>query len=146
MKIYIEQIPDSGLELSETCQPENLDLNKADIRFSEPINLSVRATKGDNIVSINLKIDSTMHLNCSRCLEEFIYPLSRNIDLNLLIEDKKEIDITDNLREEIILSYPLKPLCQADCLGLCATCGQNLNKGRCNHGTSKKTSFKISTR
>ncbi len=131
MKIYIDQIPESGLELNETCQPSALDLDKEGIKFAEPITLSAQVTKGINNISVNLKVNLPMHLNCSRCLEEFTAPKSFEIKLNLAIGDKKEIDLTDNLREEIILSYPLKPLCRPDCLGLCATCGQNLNKGNC---------------
>ncbi len=132
MKIYIDQIPETGLELSESCQPSALDLNREDVKFTEPISLLAQVTKGVNNISVNLKVNALMHLSCSRCLEDFVTPKSFEIKLNLPIEDKKEIDITDNLREELILSYPLKPLCRPDCLGLCANCGQNLNKGKCN--------------
>ena len=142
VKIQIDQIPEQGLTLTETCQPVSLDLERADIKFSEPINLSAQVNKGINNISLQLKINAVMHLNCSRCLEEFSSPLSGEIKLNFPIEGKEEIDLTSNLREEIILRYPLKPLCRPDCLGLCATCGRNLNKGRCNHGSAKKTPLK----
>lgn len=133
MKIKIAQIPDSGLQLSESCRPSDLDLNGADIKFTEPINLSCEVSKGINNVSVSLKINTTMHLNCSRCLEEFTIPLSKEVKLNFPIEHKKEVvDLTDNLREEIMLGYPLKPLCRPDCRGLCSSCGQNLNQGKCN--------------
>lgn len=131
MKIQIDQIPDSGLNLSEKYQPSALDLNRADIKFTEPINLSAKITKGVNVISVELAITATMHLNCSRCLEEFAAPLSCGTKLNLSIEDRKEIDITNNLREELILRYPLKSLCRPDCQGLCPICGKNLNKGKC---------------
>ncbi len=142
MKIYIDQIPESGLVLTESCDPSTLDLNRGDIRFTDPINISAQITKGINCLCVDLKIDATIHLDCSRCLEEFTAPKSLEIKLNLPIENKASgptgrrpagvIDLTDNLREEIILNYPLKPLCRSDCLGLCPTCGQNLNKGKCN--------------
>lgn len=136
MKIYIDQIPEAGLALSQKCEPAALDLKRHDIRFSEPINLSGQINKGINCVSVQLKIEAAMHLNCSRCLEEFTAPLSKEIKLNFPTENKQEIDLADNLREEIVLSYPLKPLCRPDCRGLCTTCGKNLNKGRCNHGST----------
>jgi len=131
MKIHIDQIPDSGLRLSEKCEPSALDLNRADIKLKEPINSVAQITKGANFISVELAIDATMYLNCNRCLEEFAAPKSLKTKLNLPIENKSVIDLTDNLREEIILSYPLKPLCRPDCLGLCPVCGQNLNKGKC---------------
>ena len=134
MKVYIDQIPESGLVLTESCDPSTLDLNRGDIRFTDPINISAQITKGINCLCVDLKIDATTHLDCSRCLEEFTAPKSLEIKLNFPIENKASgvIDLADNLREEIILNYPLKPLCRSDCLGLCPTCGQNLNKGKCN--------------
>ena len=134
MKIYIDQIPESGLVLTESCDPSTLDLNRRDIRFTDPINISAQISKGINCLCVDLKIDATIHLDCSRCLEEFTVPKSLEIKLNFPIENKASgvIDLTDNLREEIMLNYPLKPLCRSDCLGLCPTCGQNLNKGKCN--------------
>ena len=134
MKIYIDQIPESGLVLTESCDPSTLDLNRRDIRFTDPINISAQISKGINCLCVDLKIDATIHLDCSRCLEEFTVPKSLEIKLNFPIENKASgvIDLADNLREEIILNYPLKPLCRSDCLGLCPTCGQNLNKGKCN--------------
>ncbi|MBL7085051.1 MAG: DUF177 domain-containing protein [Candidatus Omnitrophica bacterium] len=132
MKIYIDQIPEAGLELTENCEPSSLDLNRADIKFTEPIKLSAQISKGINNISVKLEIDAAMHLNCSRCLEEFTAPLSKKINLDFPIENRTEIDIAGNLREEIILSHPLKPLCRSDCRGLCTICGQNLNKKKCN--------------
>ncbi len=132
MKIYVDQIPESGLELSEDCQPATLDLNREDIKFTEPIKVSAQITKEISTISIRLKIEAQMHLNCSRFLEDFTLPFFKELVLNLPIKDQKVIDTVDNLREEIILSYPLKPLCRLDCLGLCPLCGQNLNQGKCN--------------
>lgn len=131
MKVQIDQIPESGLELTESYQASQLDLNRPDIKFAEPISLWAQINKGINNISVKLNIGAAIHLNCSRCLEEFTLPLSKQINLNLPIENKKEIDLTDNLREEVILDYPLKPLCRQDCLGLCPNCGQNLNQGKC---------------
>jgi uncharacterized protein len=42
------------------------------------------------------------------------------------------IDLNPDIREEIILVYPIKPLCSIDCKGLCPKCGKNLNEGKCN--------------
>ncbi len=44
-----------------------------------------------------------------------------------------EIDLEPMLRDAIALALPLKPLCAEDCLGLCATCGGDLNLQTCDH-------------
>jgi uncharacterized protein len=42
-----------------------------------------------------------------------------------------QLDLAPMLREHMILSAPMQPLCSDDCLGLCARCGKNLNEGPC---------------
>ena len=41
------------------------------------------------------------------------------------------VDLTDDIREAIILTFPAYPVCQPDCKGLCPTCGENRNKAAC---------------
>ena len=42
-----------------------------------------------------------------------------------------QLELASMLREHVILSAPMQPLCNDDCLGLCAQCGKNLNEGPC---------------
>ena len=42
------------------------------------------------------------------------------------------------LRDTILLSIPLKPLCREECKGLCPVCGKNLNEGECEHVKKKE--------
>ena len=41
------------------------------------------------------------------------------------------LELAPMLREQVILSNPMHPLCKDDCAGLCPHCGKNLNEGRC---------------
>ena len=41
------------------------------------------------------------------------------------------IDLTEVLRQYVIADEPMKPLCRAECLGLCHVCGNDLNQGAC---------------
>lgn len=143
MKIRLDQIPDTGLKRSESYDPVSLDLNSQDIKLIEPITVLAEITKGINNISVKLTIDTRLQLNCGRCLDEFSISLSKVSTINLATYDKDEIDLTGNLREEIILAYPTKLLCRDDCRGLCQACGQNLNQGKCN---CKKASGSMSHR
>jgi uncharacterized protein len=42
-----------------------------------------------------------------------------------------QLELAPMLREHVILSAPMQPLCSDNCLGLCAQCGKNLNEGPC---------------
>jgi uncharacterized protein len=41
------------------------------------------------------------------------------------------VDLTDLVRDSIVLELPLAPLCRRDCAGLCATCGADRNEDPC---------------
>jgi uncharacterized protein len=91
-------------------------------------------------------------LICSRCLERFRFETQDRFDLYCEVGlptpageerelDQDELDVTyleegrintDHLlRENILLSLPVQPLCREDCRGLCPQCGANLNLGSC---------------
>lgn len=42
-----------------------------------------------------------------------------------------QIDLSHLVLEQIILALPMKPLCTADCRGLCPECGANRNTSNC---------------
>ena len=43
----------------------------------------------------------------------------------------EHIDLEPLARETLLLELPLAPLCREDCLGLCPTCGVDLNESAC---------------
>lgn len=71
---------------------------------------------------------------CSRCGRSFEYEtredeFTRSYEIN----DRTEfIDLTDDVREGIILTLSDYPICQENCKGVCQKCGKNLNEGPCN--------------
>lgn len=42
-----------------------------------------------------------------------------------------KIDITEALRQNLLVNAPYAPVCSPDCKGLCGTCGADLNEGPC---------------
>ena len=89
---------------------------------------------------------------CARCVDPVAVPLEGKFDLlfrpesvdaeageRAITEDETEIgyygksglELEDVVREQVLLSLPGRTLCQPDCKGLCAHCGQNLNVKRC---------------
>lgn len=82
---------------------------------------------------------------CVRCLEDcdqqltaelaelFAYPPSTADDLQLAVSATGILDLNPILRELFLLAVPLQSLCKPDCKGICAICGNNLNRGACDH-------------
>jgi len=70
---------------------------------------------------------------CSRCGADFDFTVKVPDFLTSVETDEKVefADLTDELRECIILTLPTYPVCREDCRGICPTCGRNLNEGPC---------------
>ena len=83
---------------------------------------------------------------CDRCLK----PLPVRIDLsferdvfspevdagdetedNLEIMQGYQLDVENLIFNEILMNWPMKVLCKADCKGICKMCGKDLNLGEC---------------
>ncbi len=91
-------------------------------------------------------------LECARCLEHFETELSGRSDFIICAEatyaarraeaaddedyvfysgESYEADISDIVRQAIILAVPMMPVCSEDCKGLCPICKVNRNEQEC---------------
>jgi uncharacterized protein len=90
-------------------------------------------------------------LECSRCLAAYpfeedeafsllLYPASKRPadevqlspgDLDVLYYDEPVLPLSPIAEERVQMALPMKPLCRADCRGLCPGCGKDLNQGPC---------------
>lgn len=132
MNININQISSDGLNLQEKIEPAALDLDTDTVRFKEAINVTAGITKITNVVCVNLTLSGSMQMNCSRCLNGFEVDFKKDLRLDYLVDKSKPvIDLNPDIRQEVILDYSMKPLCNPDCKGLCPKCGKNLNEGDC---------------
>jgi len=125
------------LILEEQFSASTLDLQTSEVTFSGPLALEARVFRITNAVTIELDIRGTMLMSCSRCLQEFEAPLRKKARLNYRVERSDTVlDISQDIREEVMLEYPIKALCSNACRGLCPRCGKNLNEGGCSCGST----------
>lgn len=133
MKIEINRLQPEPLILEETASAASLDLETDINKFRSPLKIRAEVSKITNAITAKIALKGIMFLSCSRCLNEFDMGMEKDLLLNYAV-DKEQLmlDLNPDIREEIILDYPLKPLCRIDCKGLCPKCGKNLNEGKCN--------------
>lgn len=69
---------------------------------------------------------------CARCLDDIRVTIAVK-DLCLHFEKVRdlEVDLTDDVREELLLAVPSCFYCSPDCKGVCPMCGTNLNHASC---------------
>ena len=133
MKIYVNRIPHDGLREETTYDPKALDIDRFDVHLNAPIQLSSFITRADRELVVDASMHCALQLNCARCLHTFERTLETTALLTYEVAPTDIIDITEDVRQEILLAYPMVPLCQPACKGLCAVCGQNLNVAMCAH-------------
>lgn len=128
---------------------EAVDITDGDIQVQGKMVL-MRTDRG---ILTKGTLNTETELTCSRCLILFSCPLALNIEEEFFpttdvitgasislpdepgsftIDEHNILDLTEAIRQYALLAIPMKPLCQADCAGLCPTCGCNLNQVQCN--------------
>jgi uncharacterized protein len=137
VKIFINQVPAEGLLLEAEIQPAELELETELIKFHSNLKIKALVSRVISALIVEVKLQATLAAACSRCLEEFEWQLNKDARLSYSIDSSVTfIDLNPEIREEIILDYPIKPLCSLNCKGLCAKCGKNKNQGGCNCGST----------
>lgn len=111
---------------------------------ASPVEADLRAESVVEGILVTGRAGAAVTFECSRCLTEF--PSEIGVEVLELFagpghepqpeEDAYEVTGTDvnlepMLRDALVLSLPLNPICSNDCKGYCAGCGQNLNEGEC---------------
>lgn len=153
MQIRLDQIPDNGLDLDCTIEPTAFAVegNSDRVQILETARFAGKVARSGTDVYLTGTVTGLVELGCSRCLQMFAFPLQSRVevhyirrpdplaeevelereDLEQCIYQGEEIDVAPEIRDHLLLSIPLKPLCKEDCSGLCSRCGANLNLERC---------------
>lgn len=132
MKINIKRIPIDG-ETLEGSEPSSiLELDEPGVHFRGDVAYKVHAQIQGNALLVTGILDTPATLQCSRCLREFDQPLHiGQFVVHHELHGEDFVDLTANMREDIILELPQRALCVEDCKGLCPVCGNDLNRGSC---------------
>lgn len=112
-----------------------------------PISAELTVTNTGETYLITGELSLDVELSCSRCLMPFKTTLSASVEEEFfkrhqqldeempfddeLVADGDELDATSLIEESILISVPMKTVCNPDCPGLCPTCGAMLAEEDC---------------
>ena len=130
-------------EISLSFELEPFEFEGEEIRAIENVNVEGLGISEKDVILIEASVKTKLKLNCSRCLDTFIYPIDIDIeerftnnpdleDEGIMFVDGDTINITEVIENCIISTLPIKRLCKEDCKGLCPECGVNKNVENCN--------------
>ena len=132
MKINVKRIPEDGEHLKGTDPASILEVDGPDVHFTQDVKYDFHAQIQGNALLVLGKLSTPATLQCGRCLRTFDQPL--RVDQFVYHQEltgEDYVDLTPQMREDIILELPQRALCDEDCKGLCPSCGVDLNKKTC---------------
>jgi uncharacterized protein len=128
------------------------DLVPEEVTAATPLRGHVHLLRTDRGILVEGELRGSLVVPCSRCLADVAAPIAIQIedifqptvdvvrgtfipvdeeDTALLINEQHILDLSEVLRQNLLLAVPMQPLCRPDCAGLCPTCGADLNEGSC---------------
>jgi uncharacterized protein len=121
-----------------------------DLRLAEPLEGEVEIARTNRGVLVDAHVHAAIEAECARCLRQIEVPVDIAVNEEVLpsvdvqsgvavdtaaepdvarLTDHHELELAPLVAEAISLAEPIAPLCEADCPGLCPTCGERLGPG-----------------
>ncbi len=124
-------------------EPKELNLMPDDLPVVGKIMVEGNLANGGDVLLLHAAIKTCVARQCGRCLKEFqattqaeilekFYPAdAQGIEKDAYTYEYDVVDITEALREGLLLVEPISALCKEDCRGLCPVCGIDRNLASC---------------
>jgi uncharacterized protein len=139
--------------VERTFEPAVFEPPDEDYRVAAPVRLSMDIVQaGNDVFRVTGRVATRLELGCGRCLEPYEIAVEAPFELRYVPQAENSgdgeheigeddlttayyrdgvLDVNELLREQFQLALPMKPLCRAECRGLCSECGTNLNRASC---------------
>ncbi|MBT7163576.1 MAG: DUF177 domain-containing protein [Victivallales bacterium] len=137
-QFQIQDLPDQGIDVSGKVAFASLEVADSErIRCPKPLSFQLHIAPVQEGVLVMGQLTSELLVACDRCLAAVPVPIAElSVCHHLENVEGVVVDLTKELREDILLVFPHTCLCQDGCPGLCPDCGKNLNDGPCSCGAS----------
>lgn len=150
MKIDLVAARTAPKELRASLPPESTDIGP-DAEIIENVDFLGSLWRDSRGPHISGQFTTKVRLECARCLGPAEIAIEGTFD-DTFVEEKStapgefeirdglldesfagdSVELTEVLREQILLELPEQVFCREDCRGLCPKCGQNRNLVDCN--------------
>lgn len=134
MRIELSTVSFDGTVFEGEEDPETLGLGPSDLCApAGPIRYRLVARRVLPRLIVAGTVEAPLRAQCRRCGAFFSTTARDSAFLceYLPSEGQRDVDVTPDIREALLLQIPPHPLCSVACAGVCGRCGRNLNEGPC---------------
>ncbi len=143
----LRRLGDGLNRFTEVVTAEDLGLAWPGLVFASEVRLQLVIARAGDDLDIAVRYEGERQGECDRCLKPFRESYSGSLRAigrraspahelagqdGVVFHDGHVLDLTDELRECVIIDIPIQHLCSPGCLGLCPTCGADRNAEPCN--------------
>ena len=116
-------------------------------KIKDEIYVKCSLDKSSSQIVLRCSVNCGIEFLCDRCIENYVEKIESDFELvyvfdkdnydpedqncKYLSPEQGEIDISDDVREFLYVSIPMKKICDENCKGICPGCGTSLNNGSC---------------
>lgn len=103
-----------GALVRGSTEGDIFELTAGDSQPLGPLEYDLKAYVFDEILRVEGTISAQFEVECTRCLEKFPFDLViDDYNAEVEIENRGIVDLTDRIREDMLLSLPTYPHCDA---------------------------------
>jgi len=146
LRIDLAAVREGPVAVADRIAPDDPLVKATGLALAAPLAVGGRlSTAGDDKFYWQASLETVVRAQCRRCLAPVDVPISESLGLVFVSEEEagdeddcylvprraSVLDLSEAVREELLLAVPQYAVCRDDCRGLCRRCGADLNAGPC---------------
>ena len=148
LRVDLGQLRREGSLLVEArVPPDDALWQSSELSWKGDVGVHLSASfAGTGEIVIRGRVEGTLDQECRRCLKEVATDVAQDLTMVFVAggtgdeddgevyafeAESSELDLSDAVREELILAINPYVVCDPGCRGLCPKCGTDLNEGTC---------------
>jgi len=146
LRISLAAVREGPVAIADQIAPDDPLVVATGLALAGPLAVAGRlSSAGEGKYYWQATLETVVRAECRRCLAPVDVPIAESLGLVFVEEEEAEgdedcylvprrasvLDLSDAVREELLLAAPQFVECRDDCRGLCPRCGADLNAGPC---------------
>lgn len=110
--VELENLPETGKKYSGELDSEIFGIDDEEVTSIGPLAFDLHVQRFENELFVRGNISAPFKFRCVRCLGYFDYVVEVcDFATSFQIDSQNVVDVSDSLREEIVLDFPAYPKC-----------------------------------